>query len=104
MTETSPDQDMTPLYIMGAIALFLFTRKRSKTEDESAETKKQRQLMIGAVIVVFLVVNNQQALQGHLQPLAPLVASNFAREFGASPTLSSVAALVAYIVVSNNAK
>ena len=102
----SKESDNTLLIGAAVVAayFFLFRKKDNddaKDEEMSDEDKKRRGLLILGGVAIFLVFNNQEALKQHLPLLSPLAVSNFAKEFGASPTVATVCAVAAYILLGS---
>ena len=95
---------------MAVGAFFLYKtsigKKHSDNDDAkeeveiSAEDKKKRGLLFLGAAASILVFNNKEELSKHLPLLSPLAVSNYAKEFGASPTIATVCAIIAYILIT----
>ena len=106
-TET---HDYTLLIAVVAVcAFFLYKTGIGKHSDNdgakkeveiSAEDKKKRGLLFLGAAASILVLNNKEELSKHLPLLSPLAVSNYAKEFGASPTIATVCAIIAYILIT----
>ena len=105
-TDTAKGPDNTWLIGAGMLVVyFMFFRKHDDDDENDApeemseEDKKRRGLLIFGALAAVLVFNNQDALKQHLPLLSPLAVSNYAKEFGASPSVSTICAVAAYILL-----
>ena len=107
-TETHDYTLLIAAVAVGAFFLYKTSigKKHSDNDDAkeeveiSAEDKKKRGLLFLGAAASILVFNNKEELSKHLPLLSPLAVSNYTKEFGASPTIATVCAIIAYILIT----